>query len=472
MRLLALALAALLLAGAARADMIFDPESGCATSNPFPRPGESVRWSGGCRDGLLDGPGTLIWLDDGVEYERDEGVFRAGELHGEALITFAAGGRIQGRYRNGARDGEFVVERPDGTIVRATYEKGLFISEQPMSADEAAAWRAGRPLAISSPAIAAAPPIAAPPVAAPPPAQIAPAPIPPAPAATASPAYQPLPVLQPPPDFRPPPPSDLRLRLAPPPSGKLGAVPLATRTVALVPPAPFRSPPPAPQGQSTAPPAQSTAPPAHASAPPPRLRAPLAPASGPVPTPVTAAPEPSAPTAPSRPAAASGRYAVSLQDASIRDAAETVLGGILNRRYVVEPGVAGAVSIAAENFVDSAALLSAFRRELLRNGADLVDQSGVLRIVATRVTAAPAAASAVGRRVCTRPELYDGGARWCGVVRGETAEAYDLEVVSVAPNAAFASGLAASPCTGGVFLSRFERGKRIAAPKGCLDFEG
>jgi hypothetical protein len=187
---------------------------------------------------------------------------------------------------------------------------------------------------------------------------------------------------------------------------------------------------------------------------------------------VTAPPQPTSPTPPARPAPAGDRYAVSLQDASIRDAAETVLGGILNRRYVIEPGVAGSVSIAAENFVDSAALLSAFRRELQRNGADLVDQSGVLRIVATRVIAPPPAASALGQRVCTRPELYENGARWCGVVRGEGAETYDVEVTAVSPNAAFASGLAASPCTGGDFLSRFERGKRIVAPKGCLDLQG
>jgi len=480
-RRFAAVLALLAAAGAAEAAMIFDPQSGCATSNPFPRQGESVRWSGGCRDGLLDGPGTLVWLENGVEYERDDGVFLAGELHGEAIITFANGGRIQGRYRAGARDGEFLVERPDGSVVRSNYENGLFVGERPMSEAEAQAWRAGRPFVARASAPPPPPPAAArtepppsPPQAAmprpaapPPPVAAAPPPSAPAPppvaAAPPPPAPAPPPVAAArPPAASAPQPAPLALRLPIPQAEgeRLGLVPLARPGVALRPP-------------SQAP--ASLAPPLFSPQPaPPESLAPAAPLPvAPPPSALTVPPAPAAPTAPQLASAPTGRYAVSLSGAAIRDAAETVLGGILKRRYVVEPGVSGTVSISAESFVDPAALLSAFRREAQRNGADLVDQDGVLRLVSARFVPPPAPpASAIGRRACSRPDLYDGGAQWCGVVRGETADAYDIEVLTVSPNSAFASGLGASPCTGGDFLSRFERGKRFAAPKRCLEVQG
>ena len=161
--------------------LIRDPETGCATSNPFPRPNESIRWTGRCRDGKLSGPGVLTWYADGREYERDEGTFRDGELHGEAIITFANGNRIYGTYRNGVRDGEFVIESSDGRFVQALYRDGAFVSEREMTADQMAAFRAakpsrrtadasqqGRPLTTTLRTAPPSPPRPAPPQAAPP----------------------------------------------------------------------------------------------------------------------------------------------------------------------------------------------------------------------------------------------------------------------------------------------------------------
>ncbi len=232
--------------------LIRDPESGCATSNPFPRPNESIRWTGRCRDGKLSGPGVLTWYADGREYERDEGTFKDGELHGEATITFANGNRIYGTYRDGVRDGAFVIESPDGRLVQAVYREGAFVSEREMTADQVAAFRAakssqrtaesanqGRPLTTTlrteppapprpAPAIATSPPSAAPaptpsPPAPPPSTAAAPPAPPPPPAATATPqraiaAVVPQPRLRPAapatrPQLRPPAPT---AGLAPP----------------------------------------------------------------------------------------------------------------------------------------------------------------------------------------------------------------------------------------------------------------
>ncbi|MEQ9641341.1 MAG: hypothetical protein RIM84_15055, partial [Alphaproteobacteria bacterium] len=123
---------------------IVDPDKGCGTSNPFPNPDDRIEWDGGCRNGMLHGPGTLIWSQKGEEYERDEGNFTDGELDGPAIISFPDGRRIHGRYRDGTRDGPFTVVMPDGTHVRATYRDGELVGEYQMSASEVDAWAAER----------------------------------------------------------------------------------------------------------------------------------------------------------------------------------------------------------------------------------------------------------------------------------------------------------------------------------------
>ncbi len=122
------------LAGAT--ERIRDPENGCATSNPYPRPDESIQWSGRCLNGLLHGKGVLIWMRNGIAIERDEGVFRNGELEGPARILFADGSTIWGNYRQGVRDGEFLIQRPDGAYIRAIYDRGALLREESLTREQ------------------------------------------------------------------------------------------------------------------------------------------------------------------------------------------------------------------------------------------------------------------------------------------------------------------------------------------------
>ncbi len=158
---------------------IVDPRSGCATSNPFPKDGESIAWFGGCRDGKLDGPGLLIWYRSGFEAERDEGFFQGGELDGPATITFADGNSVRGDYRMGERHGEFLVHQRDGTALYRLYDLGRLAAERPATGEDA--------VRLQSRATAAVAPIAPTPVpAAPPRAQAA------APPAMAEPEPRPM----------------------------------------------------------------------------------------------------------------------------------------------------------------------------------------------------------------------------------------------------------------------------------------
>ena len=36
-------------------------QNGCRIVNPFPRADETATWTGGCKDGLVDGTGVLQW---------------------------------------------------------------------------------------------------------------------------------------------------------------------------------------------------------------------------------------------------------------------------------------------------------------------------------------------------------------------------------------------------------------------------
>ncbi len=135
---------------------IMDAVSRCATSNPQPTEGESIRWYGGCRDGKIDGQGTLVWNRDGREVERNEGGFRAGELHGEVVTTFADGSFIVGKYVDGQREGNFMIRRPDGSHVHAIYEGGALSARRLADRAEVDAWMLQRAKQVASAAGTAA----------------------------------------------------------------------------------------------------------------------------------------------------------------------------------------------------------------------------------------------------------------------------------------------------------------------------
>jgi hypothetical protein len=100
--------------------------------------GESIRWFGACRDGRLEGAGTLIWYRNQVEFERNVGTFKDGEFEGHVVTTFPDGQVIYGQYSAGARNGDFMVVRQDGSKIAAVYERGALKSQRRLDDAEAA----------------------------------------------------------------------------------------------------------------------------------------------------------------------------------------------------------------------------------------------------------------------------------------------------------------------------------------------
>lgn len=420
---------------------IADPENGCATSNPIPRLGETIRWSGDCANGLLHGQGTLLWLRDGKPRERNEGSFLAGELDGQASTTFADGTLLVGQYRRGIRHGEFILRRPNGTTIRAVYADGALISERQLEAQDLRQMRERPPQPIPvPPVLAQAPPQAAPlpqyqqqvyqpapvypPAAAYAPQAYAPAYQPQAyqPQAYASPAYVPTVVAQANPAYVSP------------------WSPTAYRGAASQPPA-YQAPAyqqPAYQQPAYQPPVYQAAP---------------------YPQPVSA----------SVMYEASGRI--------------NALGGpelALGDAMMLER--AGRNAEAAQLYSQIAAVAGNTATGLLAN-----ERAQRLRAPAVQVVAYPGAAlplmgtvpldyaerrqSLAGRYVCTAPNIFARQANWCGRVLREEGNEVEVEVRSLRLNSFFAIGFSSAPCTGNRFLSIFSSGKRIWVSRGCLGGE-
>ena len=123
---------------------IIDPAANCGTSNPFSTGRETISWSAKCLRGRIHGPGTLIWFENGIETERDEGTFRSGELHGDAVVKLANKTIVFGNYKDGVRHGEFMVVAPEGSYVQSVYAEGELLAQKRLGRDEIKAWREAR----------------------------------------------------------------------------------------------------------------------------------------------------------------------------------------------------------------------------------------------------------------------------------------------------------------------------------------
>lgn len=88
----------------------------CRIGTLLPVPVDNkVEWSGACKDGFADGPGTLAWNDADNGQRRIEGTLARGVVAGEAKLTYMPKkdprdqGKKRSSYEGTMRDG-----RPDG----------------------------------------------------------------------------------------------------------------------------------------------------------------------------------------------------------------------------------------------------------------------------------------------------------------------------------------------------------------------
>lgn len=94
---------------------IRDPITGCSAWNPAPVAGESVLWTGHCRNGRLDGEGTLTWVLDGDLLNTRTGGWRDGRAVGAGVVRKADGVTIEADWVDGEVEGFVIARYPDGS---------------------------------------------------------------------------------------------------------------------------------------------------------------------------------------------------------------------------------------------------------------------------------------------------------------------------------------------------------------------
>lgn len=101
-----------------------EDQNGCKVYNPLPQENETVKWSGACRNGYIDGKGVLEWHIGGHLEERYEGDMKSGWAEGIGTFVSRQGMRYQGEWKRSQQEGKGVSQGPDGSAYDGEWRAG------------------------------------------------------------------------------------------------------------------------------------------------------------------------------------------------------------------------------------------------------------------------------------------------------------------------------------------------------------
>lgn len=108
---------------AGAAEINYAGKADCRVAEHARVAGQAAYWSGACKDGYASGPGALQWSKDGKATERYEGTLSEGQPQGEGIAQWADGSLHQGSYRNGMLEGPGLIVFADKAKMTATFER-------------------------------------------------------------------------------------------------------------------------------------------------------------------------------------------------------------------------------------------------------------------------------------------------------------------------------------------------------------
>ncbi len=80
----------------------------CSVWNAYPKPSETVTWSGACADGKARGRGTNVWralINGDWKEKKYTGEMKDGKWHGRGICVTANGDRYEGDWKDGKEHG-------------------------------------------------------------------------------------------------------------------------------------------------------------------------------------------------------------------------------------------------------------------------------------------------------------------------------------------------------------------------------
>jgi hypothetical protein len=97
---------------------------GCKVANPFPRAGETITWSGPCKNGFADGQGVLQWYLNGKADDRYEGNLQMGWAEGKGILSKPDGEKYDGDWKDSLQEGSGRYDAPDGSWYEGGWKGG------------------------------------------------------------------------------------------------------------------------------------------------------------------------------------------------------------------------------------------------------------------------------------------------------------------------------------------------------------
>lgn len=102
-----------------------DEQSGCKAPDPNFSENDGIVWLGACRNGVIDGPGTLTFTNKGQPQVTISGTFRDGNLEsGHAALSWPDGSKYDGDQTGGKFNGQGVFISAQQDRLQGTWKDG------------------------------------------------------------------------------------------------------------------------------------------------------------------------------------------------------------------------------------------------------------------------------------------------------------------------------------------------------------
>jgi hypothetical protein len=151
---LALLAVSLMYAACAQANIAVSTTGGpeCEVVNPVPKgkPREKLKvtWSGACKEGYADGPGTVEWFLDGELRSHFEGSLKRGLMHGDGYWRDAHRNQYEGDFLDGEWHGKGIFQSVDLTRYEGEWRdsgrNGYGVWTSKLGSSYAGQWKAGK----------------------------------------------------------------------------------------------------------------------------------------------------------------------------------------------------------------------------------------------------------------------------------------------------------------------------------------